>query len=314
MFAGLTLAVGGCAVTDPMIRPTDGSGKGRPTTPSMPAEQQASVIAEDTIKGSFEAAASSAARLKAPEGTTAWAQACRDMHGAHVERLLNRDPLLPGEAYEYTPPNPYPTTAPTTWDEMAQHLGVVRTSALDRHSTHALASAGRDQPLALLHASLAAACAGPLTGPAPVAASGAPTVFAPATRAALAPIVLTRVWALIYALEVGIARVPTSNDARAKGLTRLDEAKQLRDDLLAWPELASPPAQHSSYDLGGPVDAVADILAAWARHELALLGAWGRLMSASTGEQASAALKHMLDQATRVRAWGAGLPYWPGWV
>lgn len=293
------LGLGGCAVTDPVIYPTDAVRT--PARPTISPEQAASLAGELQLTAALSAASTLQTDAKA------WATAQLDARHQHALRLRAIDPLLPGEQPD--------VDTPTATPGGPMALAKVAAAALDQHRSRALALAGREQPLALFYASLAASahsCTAP--GVAPVAGTGAPRPFAPATPTAVYPIVLTRCWALIYGLESGLGRLDAKSARYAEGLARLADAKQLRDDLLARPDLAHPPTQLANYDLGGPVTTEAEALAAWGRLELALLGAWGRLAAASTGDAAAYALDAMIGQAGRVQQWGAPLPYWPGWV
>ncbi|PIF02821.1 MAG: hypothetical protein CR979_00620 [Propionibacterium sp.] len=302
------LALTSCAVTDPVIHPTSSPTNRRPTatmpSPTMSVPQANSLNVEIKLRSTLQ-------KIAELTGSTEALTAQINQYDAHISFLVRPDPMI-GETYTF--PQPSPTlVVPTPPADLKTVLAEQLKEADKIHTKSALAHVGKNQPLALLYASLAVCTTNPLTA-VPVAGPGAPTNFAASTREATAKVLLTQIWALIYALEVGIGRVSLASPLRAAGLERLGEAKRIRDELLDWPELVKQPEQLVSYKLSNSMNTDEEITEVWRNRELKLLSVWGRVMAASDRKDASYALTQMKYQATQIIRWGTNLPYWPGWV
>ncbi|MDO4785132.1 MAG: hypothetical protein Q3997_08645 [Propionibacteriaceae bacterium] len=308
LLAGGASLLTGCALTDPVIRPSGAIPRG--PRPQYDAHQATASATERKLAAWWLAIEAAAPGW--PEAATVAPVAASKAaaHAAHVARLQGADVLL----LDDRPRHPSPTEPPVTvssWADAQARVKKIQSHAVTSYHTAALALAGSQPALALFYASLAA-CASASPTLALSGGDAAPRPFIAGTPAAAREVLLTRVWALVYALETGIGRFPRGAEPREAGLARLAEAKLLRDELLAHPGLASPPQQRSDYDLGGPLNTDQEVLAGWARAELAVLGAWGRLAAVSRDDPRP--LDAMLAQVPQVERWGQGLPTWPGWA
>lgn len=307
LLASGAAVLAGCAPTDPVIRPTGTVPPAR--RPQLDPVQAAALASETELVRLWQAIAAAA---------PGWPEAARlepvaaskvKAHSGHVSRLRGLDVLLPDDE----PFHPEPSTPVATvsgWADARSQVEALQASVAAEHRGAALASASSRPQLALFYGSLAAcASASPdlaLTG------GASPRPFAVGTSEAVHAVLITRVWALVYALETGIGRLSRDAQLRPEGLARLAEVKLLRDELLARPELATPPRQRSDYDLGGPLGTEQEVLSCWSRAELALMGAWGRLAAVSPDN--AEPLDAMLSQVRQAERWGRGLPAWPGWA
>lgn len=303
------VSLAGCAVTDPLIRP-GGSFPEPPTTEFDPVQSTA-LEAETRLADLWRAITATAPSWPEAKSVIPIASRRMGVHDEHIARLRAVDPLLPGDD-PFHPAASSGSVVVASWADALTQVKTLQEKALTSHRLAITTTVQSSQPLALLYASLAASATGsPELIPAQFPGVG-PRPFAAATITAVYPVVLSRVWALSYALETGLGRFGPESEIRTGALSRLEEVKQLRDDLLARPELATPPRQQADYDLGGPIGTPEEVLLAWTRAELALLSAWGRLTVASQAEPSVIAA--MISQVRHAERWRHGLPTWPGWV
>ena len=235
-----------------------------------------------------------------------WAEAALVQSTAHLERLTLANPLIEGgERFEQ---EPEPVPAPSTPDAAEALVA----AAIDDATQHldAAATAAEEPALRLAYASARAATAAlRVRTSAPVPGTAVPHPLQATTLEASLPIALGHVWSLIYALGVGLGRLPAKDPLHAIGSTRLAQAKHLRNSLRD--RLDAAPEQPAAFDLPNPMVTPDEIRAGWAETEGELLAAFGRLVAA---DKAPEWRNLMLEQVPVVQSFGGAIPHWAGWV
>lgn len=313
------VGVAGCTISDPTIKggPAAGTAPAATAAPTRDPAWEPTIAALSALAQHAAACVGAASALSAPPQFAARYTSCRDAFSAHLARCGRIDPL--DETSDAVAGEPSPTPAPAPVSVAAADarftalLGDVTKHSLELFSAFARRATPDAQPLGLTALSLhlaAHAARTPSVRFAPGA--GAPTRFSPTTPGASRGVILTQVWAAIYAYEVGLGIMSAREPLAKQGLSRLAELKQVRDDMTATIAPANRPEQLPAYDLGGTPDSLAAIQKIWSLAELRLMNAWARLAAASP--QDAEARATAVAQVRRVVTLGGAMPFWPGWV
>lgn len=251
----------------------------------------------------------------APGAATAAVRALAAAHQAHADLLRQPDPLRPeaSPAAGVTPGSAGSSAA--DWKQATAELARREGSLLALHRGHAMAAT--DPSRVLLSASLASFAAGSRSlGPPTTAGTVRPAEVEVGSRDDALLVLLSRLRALVQGLEVGAGQVAAASAHRERGRSRLLAVWALRDEVMAELEAGGkpvPPAE-LAYAMPGGFGDEASVLKTWAALEKAVLAGWGRVAAASTGKERGSALDAMVAQTAAVRANGAALDRWPGWV
>lgn len=302
-------ALGGCALIN-QENPTT-----RPTPTQIPSEQAESAAIEAGLAQTYAMVSARAVELGAQDNL-AWLESAQRTHQAHQDQLL-----LPSPGTGSTTPFKLelPTTPPLdpnlNWDSLINQLNTLQGQAQGIHLRNALQVLTTDESMALLYASMAASCTGPV-GPPPLRQDQdgpRPRPITRPTAQVAATELLDAVRTLILVLETGSGRLQAQDPVRTRALARLDEMKQLRDDLLSSPELSTPPDRTGLSYHRTAMDTPEQVQQVWISGELALVTGWAHRFIANSDEAAKLALQAFIAQAAQVRSLGGSLPQWPGW-
>ncbi len=305
----LVVAVVGCAPSPVIVGVPGDIPEPEPPTRSAEAAAVAAWVAGFAAR--VDELASNTAAWGADDQHLAWITALLDQSTAHVARVVAADPVMGGPAaFPTAAATVSPTAAPTTAEEAVAVL-TADVAAGTPTLQAGLAASGTGQER-LFHASLIVAVNASLTPALPPIEGGAgPAPFDTPDSSYAFAVALGHVRALIRGLEVGLGRLPSSDDRQAAGTERLDAAKSLRNALIS-----SMPEELPEIDLWQPPDAMTtpeEILAVWVMLEGNVLDACG-LVVATGGPGAMDWMGPMLGQVRWMHRWGGRLPYWPGWV
>lgn len=297
------LALAGCA-PDPTVA---GSPADAATSPA-PTQSPASAAAATALAGLASTVEAGRAVEGQPEAYAAWADAALAALEAVMSRLAAEDPVAGGDAVFERPT--VDVAVPEDPDAAAEALEVAADGALVALTAGALGAL--DQPSRLLYASAASTAQGlRAVGAPPVPGEAEPGHFQATTDQAAVTVALSRTWALIYGLGVGLGRLDGDDALHAHGEARLIEAKRLRNRLRE--QLSGPVSQPASFEMPTAMGTPAEIREGWGGLELGLLTGIGRLVAAG-GPEAPARVELMLAQTDAVSALPWPLPHWPGWA
>lgn len=137
-----------------------------------------------------------------------------------------------------------------------------------------------------------------------------PGRFSAPTREAALGVAISHAWALVYGLGVGLGRLGSKDPLYEWGLSRLNTARELRNELRAALG-ADTPTQPAAFELPTAMDSAKTITAGWAALEQNLLEGYA---TAVAGDDAPRWRALMRAQAKPMAELGAPLPFWPGWV
>ncbi|MBK7820715.1 MAG: hypothetical protein IPJ61_06470 [Tessaracoccus sp.] len=284
---------------DPAVAPT-------PQTPPEPTQAPEAAAAQAAV-GALEAELTRAAGLaawKKKEWALAGAEQCR----AHLALLSLPDPLSAAEQEPFAAPAPI---AGTGTDAEAVGAELKARAKAAATALEAAADAAGSPDLRLTWASAATAAAA-LAGKrvTPVPGKAAPRRFAAPTRKAALGVAISHTWALVYGLGVGLGRLSSRDPLHAWGLSRLDAARELRNELRAALGTDTP-AQPAAFELPTAMDSSKTIEAGWAALERNLLEGYA---TAVAGDDAPTWRARMRGQVGPLADLGAHLSFWPGWV
>ena len=301
-------AVTGCT-PDPTIRGTPGSAP-EPVVPTRSPEADNAAGWVEDFALLVDALLDSAASWDAKDVHTTWLRALRAQSSAHLSRVVTEDPVIGGHTvFPVENPTELPPLTATTPEEA---LAVLTAAVTDGVPVLVRGSeASQNAPGRLFYASLAVAARGSLSPTLPPVDSGAePSPFVAADVEDSMAVALSHIWAMVRGIELGLGRLPSSEELRATGAERLDGVRELRNQLLAAIGDNTPAVQ--VWELPNAMTTAAEIRAAWAVLETNLLGALAAV--AATAGADTRWMEFMLGQVPWVHRWGGRLPHWPGWV
>lgn len=305
--AGLIgIGAAGCYTVSPIVDP----GTRESPTITITPRRRAALNTESELAATAKRAAAAATGSAA-----AMLSAVARMHTIHAGVLAQADPL--GGQNADTEPVITPTPAPSSASTLSPLVQLVadETRAATRYLADAAAA---DTPgEALLWASLSVFASGfSGQGVAPVQTDAYPMTLPVETLTDARQVLLSRLNALVAGLEWGVGRLPSSDPLHATGAARLDAVEiqrvRLRQDLRQ--ASASPTPALPGYQMPATPSTPASTRELWVSLELGVLAGHGRVVAATPGPARSTAIPAMADQAAQLRAYGSGLPAWPGWV
>ena len=301
------LAVAGCA-SSPVVNGDPATAPSPPAMPDPPVPTQAPEAASaQAALAALEAELRRAAGLDAWEKRD-WARDAADQCAAHLALLSLPDPLSAGEQEPFETPAPVVGTA-TDAEAVGTELKARAKAAAEALESAATASNTPDLRLTWASAATAAsALAGKRIPPVPGEAT--PGRFSAPTREAALGVAISHAWALVYGLGVGLGRLGSKDPLYEWGLSRLNTARELRNELRAALG-ADTPTQPAAFELPTAMDSAKTITPGWAALERNLLEGYA---TAVAGDDAPRWRALMRAQAKPMAELGAPLPFWPGWV
>ncbi|ALN15696.1 DUF4439 domain-containing protein [Acidipropionibacterium acidipropionici] len=304
--AGLIgIGAAGCYTVSPIIDPGTRESPTITITPRRRAALNAESELAATAKRAAAAATGSVAALLA---------AVARIHTLHAGVLAQADPLGGQNADSEPVITPSPSPSSASPPSLAQLLTDEKAAA-----GQYLADAGAAETPgeALLWASLSVFASGVSgQGAPPTQGDAHPMTLPVETLTDARQVLLSRLNALVAGLEWGVGRLPSSDPLHATGAARLDAVEiqraRLRQDLRQ--ASASPTPALPGYQMPATPSTPASTRELWVSLELGVLAGHGRVVAATPGPARSTAIPAMADQAAQLRAYGSGLPAWPGWV
>lgn len=303
----LVLGVTGCASSPVIV-----GESGEVPAPEPPTRSDEATAVADWLAG-FAAVVDGLAISTQPWGAdaagVAWLTALQEQSSAHLSRVVAENPVVGGPAAFPTPSASDATPPATSAEALALLVQEVAAGTPLLREAHVAAGDGQGR---LFYASLTVAINASVVPTLPPVAGGArPAPFEDGDGSVALTGALGHARALISALELGLGRLPSSDDLQAAGSQRLDSAKALRNSLIA--NLTGDLPEVEQWEMPNAMRTAAEIVAAWAVLEDNLLQAFGALTAANPS-RADAWLDAMLEQIPWIHRWGGQLPHWPGWA